>query len=161
MGMITKFGTQWGMLPQTAGRVFFVGPGSSTVSTVTIEGRTYPMSDGNDGLSPERPLSTIAQAISNATASVGDVIALLPGTHNASTQGAQTAAAALAFSKAGITVVGLPYSPSYPSFGQQPQAIISAPAAIVPAVVTAADVVFLNCGFLAVTGKAAMSFTTA
>jgi hypothetical protein len=61
------------------------------------------MSDGNDGLSPERPLATIAQAIANCTANVGDVIVLLPGTHNATTLAGSTAAAALAFSKAGIT----------------------------------------------------------
>lgn len=161
MGMLTKFGTLFGKPLQTGGRMFFVGPGSSSVSTVTIDGRAYPMSDGNDGLSPERPLSTIAQAISNATANVGDMIVLLPGTHNLTTQTGQTAAAALAFSKAGITVIGLPYDDSISHFSMTPQAIITAPATTVAAVCTAANLTFINVGFLGVSGAASVSFTTA
>lgn len=156
--MITKYGTLWGALPQTAGRMFWVGPGSSTVSTVTIDGRAYPMSDGNDGLSPEKPLSTITRALQLVSANVGDVIVLLPGTHNASTQ--NTAAAALAFNTAGVTVIGLPYDDAISHYGQFPQAIITAPASTVAAVCTAANLTFLNVGFLGVTGVASVSFTT-
>lgn len=161
MGMLTKFGTLFGKPIQTGGRLFFVGPASSTVSTVTIDGRAYPMSDGNDGLSPERPLATIAQAIANCTANVGDMILLLPGTHNLTSMAGQTAAAALAFSKAGITVIGLPYDDSISHFSMTPQAIITAPASTVAAVATAANLTFLNVGFLGVSGAASMSFTTA
>lgn len=161
MGMLTKFGTIWGHIPQTGGRVFWVGPGSSSASTVTIDGRSYAMSDGNDGLSPERPLSTITQAISNATANVGDVIVLLPGTHNASTQTGQTASGALAFNKAGLTFVGLPLDPFKPYMQQTPQSIITAPATTVPAAVTVADNVFLNIGFLGVSGQKTMTYTSA
>jgi hypothetical protein len=161
MGMLSKFGTLWASIPQTGGRMFFVGPGSSTVSTVQIDGRSYPMSDGNDGLSPERPMSTITQALLKVTANVGDVIVLLPGTHNLTTQTGQTTAASLAFSVAGVTVIGLPFDYSVNHFGQQPQATITSLAATVPAAVTAADVTFINVGFLAPTGQSAMTFTTA
>lgn len=161
MGMLTKYGTMWGALPQTGGRIFWVGPASSSVSSVQIDGRAYPISDGNDGLSPERPLATIAQAISNATANVGDIIALLPGTHNASSMAGATAAAALAFSKAGLTIIGLPYDDATTHFGQQPQAVITAPASTVAAVCTAADLSFLNVGFLGVSGVKSVSYTTA
>lgn len=161
MGMLTKYGTIWGSLPQTGGRIFWVGPGSSTVGTVTIDGRAQTMSDGNDGLSPERPLSTIARALALCSANVGDVIVLLPGTHNLTTQSNMTAAAALAFNVAGITVIGVPYDDAVSHFGQSSQAIITAPAATVPAVLTAANVTFLNVAFLAPTGQSAASFTTA
>ena len=161
MAMITKYGTIFGDYLKPAGRMFFVGPASSTVSTVTVDGRAYPMSDGNDGLSPERPLATIAQAISNATANVGDTIMLFPGTHNLTSQTGSTAAAALAFSKAGITVIGLPFDPVRSAFSLAPQAIITAPASTVAAVCTAADLTFLNCSFLGVSGAASLSFTTA
>lgn len=161
MGMLTKYGTLFGKPVQTGGRMFFVGPGSSSVSTVQIDGRSIPMSDGNDGLSPERPLSTIAQAISLCTANVGDMILLLPGTHNLTTQTGQTTAAALACSKAGITVIGLPYDDSTSHFSMTPQAIITAPATTVAAVATAANLTFINVGFLGVSGAASVSFTTA
>jgi hypothetical protein len=161
MGMLTKYGTMWGAFPQTGGRMFFVGPGSSTVSTVQIDGRAYQMSDGNDGLSPERPLSTIARALALVTANAGDIIVLLPGTHNLTTQGNNTAAAALAFSVAGVTVIGLPFDDAVTHFGQSAQAIITAPASTVPAVCTAADVSFLNVGFLGVSGQKTVSYTTA
>ena len=95
MGWITKFGTQWGNVPQTAGNVYWVSP----TSTYTVEGRSYSASDNNDGLSPERALASIAQAISNATANAGDVIMLLPGA-------AFTSAATVAINKAGLTFVG-------------------------------------------------------
>jgi len=161
MGMLTKYGTIFGNPPQTGGRIFWVGPGSSTVTTVQIDGRAYTMSDGNDGLSPERPLSTIARALALVTANAGDIIVLLPGTHNATTQNNMTAAAALAFNVAGVTVIGLPYDDSSSHFSMTPQAIITAPASTVPVVLTAANNTFINCGFLGVTGGAIASFTTA
>lgn len=161
MSYITKYGTLWGNYPMFTGRAFWVGPASSTVSTVTVDGNAYPMSDDNDGLSPERPLATIARAIVLATASVSDTIFLLPGTHNASTMTGATTAGALAFSKAGITVIGLPFDPSRSYMSLAPQAIITAPASTVAAVLTAADLTFLNCGFLGVSARASMSFTTA
>jgi hypothetical protein len=100
MGYLTKYGAQYGDLPMSMGKtIFFVAPAAS----YTVGGNAYSASDNNDGLSPERALLTIGQAITNATANAGDVIALLPGTHTS---------AAAARSKAGLTFVGLlPYFP--------------------------------------------------
>ena len=106
MSYITKFGSFWGMYPQTEGRIFWVAPAAS----YTIEGTAFTASDGNDGLSPERALLTVAQAITNATANVGDVILLLPGAH--------TVTATITVSKSGLTFTGLPHtSTAYSSRG--------------------------------------------
>ena len=96
MGYLTKFGTLWGMIPYTTGRVFFVAPSASYV----VEGRTYSASDNNDGLSPERAVLTLDYAIGLCTASVGDVVFLLPGTH--------TMSAVATADVAGITICGIP-----------------------------------------------------
>lgn len=96
MGYITKVGSFWGMLPETSGRVFWVAPADS----YTVEGRTYVGSDGNDGLSPERAVRTIDYAVGLTTASVGDVIVLLPGSH--------TVTATVTLDVAGITITGIP-----------------------------------------------------
>ncbi len=66
MGYVTKYGSFWGFVPQTSGNVHWVAP----AATYTLEGRAYSASDGNDGLSPERALLTLNQAITNATANV-------------------------------------------------------------------------------------------
>ncbi len=58
-------------------------------------------SDGNDG-TYQRPYSTIAKAIEAATASRGDVILVMPG-HSESI----SSAGGLAFSKAGVALIGL------------------------------------------------------
>ena len=98
MSLITKYGSFWGMIPQTTGRYFFVAPSAS----YTVEGVAYDASNDNDGLSPERAKRTVAGAISAASASVGDVIVLLPGSHSVS--------ATITISKAGLTIVGIPGS---------------------------------------------------
>jgi hypothetical protein len=96
MSFLTKYGTLWGDIPITSGRIFGVAPSSS----YTVEGRTFNGSDGNDGLSPERALVTVNQAVSLATADVGDTIILLPGTY--------TFTATQTISKAGLKILGLP-----------------------------------------------------
>lgn len=96
MGYITRFGSFWGKLPETSGRLFWVAPGAS----YTVEGRTYAASDDNDGLSPERAFLTIDYAVGQTTASVGDVIVLLPGSH--------TVTATVTLDVAGITITGIP-----------------------------------------------------
>ena len=102
MGFLTKYGSQWGDIPISTGRQFFVAPSAS----YTLEGRTYVASDGHDGLSPERALLTVNQAVTNATADVGDAIILLPGSHSwAATQ---------TISKAGLKVFGIPGGPLDP-----------------------------------------------
>ncbi len=98
MALVTKYGSFWGMLPQTTGRYFWVSPTDNYV----IEGQTLSASDNNDGLSPERALRTVAAAVTAATANVGDVIVLLPGSH--------TSATTVTISKAGLTIVGIPGS---------------------------------------------------
>lgn len=72
MGFLTKYGTIWGQIPLTTGRVFFVGG-----SSYTIEGRAYSGSDNNDGLSPERALATVDYATGLCTANVGDCVVML------------------------------------------------------------------------------------
>ena len=98
MSYLTKYGSFWGLLPQTSGRIFFVAPSAS----YTVEGRTYSASNDNDGLSPERAVLTVAQAITNCTANVGDVILLLTGAHSVSST--------ITINKAGITITGVPGS---------------------------------------------------
>ena len=44
MGWLTKYGTQWGDVPQTFGNVYWVAPTTSTSATYTVEGRErYPI----------------------------------------------------------------------------------------------------------------------
>lgn len=147
---LTKYGSIFGEMPMTYGRIHFVSPSA----TATIAGLTVEASNNNDGLSPERPLRTIAQAISNANANQGEVIALFPGTHTS--DGA-------ALSKAGLSFVGLPYFPQAQVggyHGWQPQTTITGSAATALAI-TAADNSFYNIRFLPVTAQLTVSMTTA
>ena len=102
MGYVTKYGSFWGDIPITSGRVFWVAPSASYV----VEGRTYVGSDNNDGLSPERALITVNRAMDLVTADVGDVIILLPGSHSWS--------ATQTIDVAGVKVLGLPGGPIDP-----------------------------------------------
>jgi len=95
MPFVTKYGTYFGLVPAQLGRVHFVAPAAS----YTVDGRSYSASDNNDGLSPERALLTISQALTNITASAGEVIFLLEGTHSPS--------ATVRIQKAGITIAGV------------------------------------------------------
>lgn len=150
MPYLTKYGTQYGALPQTMGCVIFVSPSDS----YTVDGRTYSASNDNDGMSPERAVRTIAQAISNATANSGCVIALLPGTHTS---------AAAACSKAGVSFIGLPYFPEavvHGYHGWQPQVTVT-PSATAAIAITAADCAFYNIRFLPVTAQTCVTMTTA
>jgi len=79
------------------GKVFYVC-NSTTPSALGIAG-----SDGSDGKTPDRPLATIAQAVSLCTANRGDKIILMPG--HAETI---TAAGGIALSTAGISVIADP-----------------------------------------------------
>ncbi len=102
MALLTKYGTIWGQIPQTAGNVFWVSPSDG----YTVDGRVYRASDNNDGLSPERALRTIDRAwnlvdSSNGVFGVGDVITLLPGTHTVQTTSVQA-------DISGVTMTGLP-----------------------------------------------------
>ena len=96
MGYLTKYGSFWGQLPQTSGKYVFVAPAAS----YTVDGNTYIASDDNDGLSPERAMRTIDAGHNKLTASVGDVLVLLPGVH--------TVTATVTLDTAGITITGIP-----------------------------------------------------
>jgi hypothetical protein len=96
MSYITKYGSFWGMLPQTSGRIFWV----ASAASYTVEGATYTASDGNDGLSPERAFRTIDYAVGQCTANVSDVIVLLPGAHSS--------AATVTLDVAGVHITGIP-----------------------------------------------------
>jgi hypothetical protein len=148
MSFLTRYGTQFGAIPMTAGNVWWVAPSTS----YTVAGNTYHADGGNTGLSPESAFSTLAQAVSAATANNGDVIALLPGTH--------TTASALAVSKAGLTFVGLPYLPTDSDDYTVPKATITGTGAIAVAV-SAADCEFHNIRFVPVTQFQAVTYTAA
>lgn len=150
MAYLTRYGTQFGALPQTMGKIIFVSPSDS----YTVDGRAYSASNDNDGLSPERAKRTIAGAISDATANAGDTIVLLPGTHTS---------AVAACSKAGVTFVGLPYFPeaSVDGYhGWQPQVTVTGSTGVAIAI-TAADCTFHNIRFLPVTATTCVTITTA
>lgn len=146
MAYITKYGSFWGMIPQTSGRVFWVAPSA----TYTVEGRSYVASDGNDGLSPERALLTLDYAIGLCTANVNDVIVLLPGAHSWS--------ASVAADVAGITITGLPGGAGNP-FRQKTSITTSADDEIIN--VTAADIEIAYLHIIPVTTKAGIDFTSA
>jgi len=101
MSFLTKYGSFWGMIPQTFGRVFWVSPSDG----YTIEGRAYRASDDNDGLSPERALRTIGRAWNLVAANVGDVIMLIP---DGSSNGHTVQTSSVAADVAGVSMFGLP-----------------------------------------------------
>lgn len=149
MGYLTSYGTQWGNIPMTAGQLFWVAPAAS----YTVGGRAYSASDGNDGLSPERALLTLARAVALSTAGAGDAILMLPGAHSYS--------ASVAVSKAGLSIVGLPYYPGAANHFSRPMATVTTTADDEVMNVTAADVEIANLRVIPVTTKTGIDFTTA
>lgn len=97
MAWLTKYGSYWGVIPETSGDIYWVSP----TDTYTLQTRTYSASDGHDGLSPERGLRTIDRAWNLVTANAGDIILLLPGTHTVQTT-------SVAADIAGVSMFGLP-----------------------------------------------------
>jgi len=93
--------------------------GSVTASIPTSSGNYYFVcnrtgangSDGNEGTDMSAPLATLAFAYSKAVANNGDVIVMLPG--HAETISANTT---LAWSTAGVTMVGLGVGSARPTF---------------------------------------------
>jgi hypothetical protein len=142
-------GTQ---IPSTTGQYIFV---SSVVG-----------SNGNMGLDPASPKATITGAISQANASKGDVIVLMPG-HAEDITGA----AAITISKAGLYIIGLGVGRARPVLtwktSTAAQIVVSSAqttfdnivfdfsgvSAVVAAFsITAADVSFVNCEGVLSTG---------
>lgn len=156
MAFMTRYGTQWGAIPMTAGKVIWVAPttapGSVASGSYVVGGQNYPASNNNDGLSPERAVATINQAQSLVTAGSGDIIALLPGTH--------TATAAVAMSTAGVSYVGLPYYPTSDGLEGVPQVTLTSTAAAIGAVTTA-NIGFYNINFVPITAQSGVTFTAA
>lgn len=146
MSFLTKYGTIWGDIPKTSGRVFWVAASAS----YTVDGRTYVASDGNDGLSPERALLTLDYAIGLCTASANDVIVLLPGAHSW--------AASVAADVAGVTITGLPGGAGHP-LRQRASITTSASDEIIN--VTAANIEIAYLHIIPVTQKAGIDFTAA
>ena len=150
MGYLTKYGTAWGAIPQTAGRVIWVAPAAD----YTVEGRSYTASDENDGLSPERALRTINRAMDNVvSANVGDVVVLLPGNHVP--QNTAGTATSIAMNTAGVTLMGLPGGTG--NFTRQKTAIVGTTLAGDQAInVTAANCEIAHLHFVPVTTDSAI-----
>lgn len=104
----------------------------------------YNGSDNNDGTRPDRPLSTVAKAITLATASNDDVIYVMKG-HAENI----TAAAAIACSKAGVSIIGLGNGRARPTFTWT--TISSATWTVSAANVTIKNCVFVGEGIDAIT----------
>lgn len=156
MALLTRYGTQWGAIPMTAGKIIWVAPttapGSVASGSYVVGGQTYSASNNNSGLSPENAVATINQAQSLVTAGSGDVIALLPGTH--------TATAAVAASTAGVSYIGLPYGPTSDRLEGICQVSVTGTASDIFAV-TASDIGFYNINFIPITAKNGVTFTAA
>lgn len=146
MAYITRYGSIWGQIPNTAGQVFWVAPAAS----YTVNGQAYEASNNNDGLTPQNAKLTLASAVTAATANAGDVIVLLPGAHSW--------AASVAASKAGLTITGLPSG-----LGNQMRHKTSITTTADDEIinVTAADVEIAYLHIIPVTTKAGIDFTTA
>lgn len=93
---LSRYGALSRVLPlmSPAAKVFFVGP--SSASWYSDFANIFPVDE--DGV--VRVYSTIIDALSNCVASRGDVILVLPGY-------TETLTAALAVSKAGVSIIGL------------------------------------------------------
>ena len=84
---------------ETSGKVFYV---SNVTTAAALAPGAIGGSNGNDGLSPQRPFSTIDYAVGQCSASRGDVIYPLPG-HVETV----TAAAGLDLDVNGISIIGI------------------------------------------------------
>ena len=146
MAILTRYGSLWGSIPNTAGRVLWVAP----TSPYLVDGRAYDRSDDNDGLSPERALSTIQRANVLATANAGDVVVMLPGTH--------VLTAAVTASVAGVTYMGLP---SGAGNRIRQKTVVQATASAACFALTAADVEFAYLHLIPTTANSGITMSVA
>ena len=154
MSYLTKYGSFWGMIPQTSGKVLWVAPSAQ----YRVDGRMHSASDNNDGLSPERAFLTLDYAVGKCAADAGDVIVLLPGAHSWS--------ASVAVDVAGITITGIPrgsvhHETRMPISGTKCVTTVTTTATDEILNVTAADVEICHLHFIAVAGAATVDFTSA
>ena len=112
-------------IPNITGTVLFVNSAAANAS------------NGNDGLSPDKPLATLDGAISHAnlTANNGDLILVMPN-HSETVTGA----AGITADVAGVTIRGLG------NYNQRPRFLMDG-ATTVDVLVSAADVTFENLVF--------------
>lgn len=125
---VTSFGVPSigsGQIPVTNGSYFFV------CNRTNANG-----SDGNEGISVDAPLATLAAAIAKCTADAGDVIVILPG-HAESI----ASATALTFNVAGMTIIGIGTGSARPTF-----TFTTANTAKIP--VSAGNIYITNCVFV-------------
>jgi hypothetical protein len=122
-----------GGLPFTTGKVYFVD---------SVTG-----SDGNSGKKPNEAKATIAGAITVATASAGDIIAVVPWHVETIT------AATATWSKAGVQIIGLGSGTNRPT-------ITFTTAATATITVTAAKMAIQNMRFIANFANVAAAITT-
>lgn len=121
-------------IPPTTGTYFFVGNAAGSNG-----------SDGNSGLSPNQPLSTVDAAIGKCTAGRGDIIVVMPGHAETVT------ATSIALDIAGIQIIGLGTGALRPTF------TFGAAAATIT--VTGANCAWVNCRFVANFVDVASAFT--
>jgi hypothetical protein len=134
MANLTYARGRWMNLDKPGGAVFFVGGGTPAFKGI---GR----SNSYSGLTPEEPLSTIAQGVTNCVDGRGDTIVLLPGSVTVTT--------AIAMSKADVTLSGVE-----PNGSINPSAILVNASAIDGINVSAANVVIEDLHFPAGTTAA-------
>ena len=104
-GTVTSmFLASHGVFPNPGAKVLFVNNSTSTTSDGAISG-----SNGNSGLSPKEPLSTLAGAVAMCKAGRGDVIVIMPG-H------AETNTAVVNINVAGVQVIGCGVGNLRPTF---------------------------------------------
>lgn len=140
-----------GDIPGFMGRVFWVNPSAS----YTLNGDSIEASDGNTGLQPQHALRTVQQAINLASASAGDVIAMLQGTHSSAAQ--------VTVTKAGLTFIGI--SPNFRDREGRanPQATKvnwTSTLAGTAVALTVADCTFIGINMIPVTAQTFMTMTT-
>ena len=138
-----------GRWPSITGKVFFVAPTSS----YTVNGVTYTASDSNGGEHYSLAMATIDAANNRCTASQGDVIYLLPGTHN--TVGANDESIAL--DTAGVHLMGAHRGGG--NFLRKNEVTIGPVTGNQAVNVTAADVEISHINFEPVAADTAIDFT--
>jgi len=101
--VLSKYGDTLDQIPEMCGRVFWVAP----TDTYPAMGSIHPASDRNSGLSPDKACRTINHVIDNLVKSdAGDVVLLLPGTHEPKDSSGTDAQPVI--DSSGVTITGIP-----------------------------------------------------
>lgn len=124
---------QWGISGSDSQLGIRLLPGSKVFYVQSVHPSA---NNSNDGTDPDYPLATLTQAITNATASKGDVIMLGPG--HAETV---ATAGAITVNKAGVSIVGVGAGANRPTFTFN--SVVGASLLVTAANVTIENVLFL------------------